>query len=185
MHLLFENKYIVSEESGTKYHSSAPDPPANHPVRKTDIKGNVMRVVGLTVSIFIILISLALDENIVLFIGLALSAMYIYRIFYSLRQSPVSQYAPPQMLPIELKWQRVIRFADKIIVDDPRYPAEYAYDLMIRITEDTAYYTLWFSDRSTMRIFKNGFTVGTPAEFKLFAEHVIQNFSEGQEGVKQ
>lgn len=171
MDVKFENKYIVSEESGSKYHSSAGETAKLAP--KANRRGTIIRVVGLAVSVFIIVIAILLQENLFLLIGLALAGIYIYRIFYFFRKSPAPQ-VEVEMKPIELKWQRVIRFGDCIVVEDPRYGTSHDYEQLIRMTEDPAYCTLWFSDSSTLRVSKNGFTVGTLDEFHIFIENIVE-----------
>lgn len=176
MELFFENKYLVSEEGGGSYHTSMREGTLCSPDRQP-IKGSgVMRIAGLAAAILIIVISVSLRENIILFIGLALAAVYIYRMIYFMRKnrrvSNISD-ASYQAGRMNLKWERVIRFGEEIIVDDPRYPSVHFYKNLVRISEDPIYYTLWFSDHFTLRIFKNGFTIGTCDAFEAYIEQII------------
>lgn len=175
MSLLFENKYLVSEEGGAKYHSSLQNDAETPPVRTSGRGGAILRVVGLCVSAFIIVIALLMKENLFLFLGLALAAVYVYRIFYTIQRNEKPAAAPPfRPHSAGLVWKRVIRFGETIEVDDPRCGGSYSYENITHTTENSAYCTLWFSDRSTLRVSKKGFTIGTYEEFLPFIEHTIE-----------
>ena len=176
MDSLFENRYLVTDSEGVKYFSAddaGDEPPIRERRSGSGIAGGIMRGVGLAVSILIIVFAFILRENIFLFIGLALVAVYLYRIFFLFRKREVSPPPPGRMRPMELKWERVIRFGDRIVVDDPRESGTYSYGQIERMTENPAYLTLWFSDLSTLRVSKKGFIIGTCEDFIAYMEHVI------------
>ena len=179
MNPMFINQYIVSEDTAPKYHylSAAVSEEPETLSRHNERPGKVIRGIGLTAAAILSIFCLMVEEYGLMAVGLLLAAVYVYRIFFVKRKTDIDVGRPVFLNTMcELKWIRIIRFCEHHIeVEDPKYGGNYQYGNVIRRSEEPLYCTLWFTDRTSLRILKNGFITGTYSDFETFIDRIILN----------
>lgn len=176
MEPIFINQYIVSENTVPRFHSAAgrnQDESASSYDRHGP--GKIVRGIGLVAAIILSVFCLIIEEYGLMAIGLLLTAIYIFRIFFAKRRTEGNSRPPmPVHILNELKWIRIIKFYnEQIEVEDPKYGGKYQYHNITRRSEDPLYCTVWFSDQTSIRILKNGFISGSYADFEIFIDRII------------
>ncbi len=159
---LFQNEYIVSQESA-QHSSSPPREAQDSPIRQKRWK-RLIPAIGLGIAAAIIFIAAISEQPLFLFIGIALAALYTFRMIV-LRREPQHEKIIPSFRPQTLSWKRIIRFADDIEVTDPSGTKKIAYEEITRVSDGQAYCNLFLTDLSVLRIYKKGFTVGAWEDF--------------------
>ena len=139
-------------------------------------RGNVIRMSGLALAVGILMIGLISGMWIFFILGVILAMIYTMRIVQTRNEADVtdSQQARrmEELIAIQQapKWIRFIRFGDFVEVEDPSVWKQYKYGQIIRITQDSAYITLWMDDETQVRVYKKGFIIGTLEGFEPFIE---------------
>lgn len=180
MDVEFVNRYTVSKEGQTSFFIDPTRRRAERNVMPGSTgggkRGNIIRWGGLALAVAIMVISVAGQLWIFFFMGLVLAMIYGLRIsqFRDRQQSVEQRQADrlQEMIALQQppKWIRFIRFGDFIEKEDPDSWKQYRYDQVKRITQDRAYITLWMDDDSQVRVYKEGFIIGTLEGFEPFIE---------------
>ena len=138
--------------------------------------GNIVRWGGLAMAVAIMVLGLMGELWIFFIMGLVLAIIYYLRIsqLRDEQQNLEEQQAKRLQELISLqqapKWVRFIRFGSFIETEDPESWKQYKYDQITHITQDRAYITLWMDDETQVRVFKDGFIIGTLEGFEPFIE---------------
>jgi hypothetical protein len=176
MEPIFINQYIVSENTTPNYHHAVAqgqgEPASPH---DRDRPGKIVRGIGLAAAGILSVFCFLIEAYGLMAIGLLLTAVYIFRIFFAKRRPESNLNKLTSVNPLnELKWIRIVKFYEtQIEVEDPRYGGKYQYDTIIRRSEDPLYCTVWFADRTSIRILKNGFISGNYTDFETFIDRII------------
>lgn len=179
MDVEFVNRYTVSREGQKTFHI---DPARRHAERNVmprptggGRRGNAVRLSGLVLALAILIIGFISGMWIFALLGLILALIYVMRIIQT-RSGPdipdqqakrMEEMIAAQQAP---KWIRFIRFGDFVEVEDPSFWKQYRYRQIQRITQDSAYITLWMDDETQVRVYKKGFIIGTLEGFEPFIE---------------
>lgn len=182
MDVEFVNRYTVSREGQKAYFI---DPTRRRAERYSTPpstgggkRGTVVRWAGLAMAIGIMVISIAGKMWIFFFMGLVLAMIYGLRISQLRSQQQTVDERQAQRLEelIALqqapKWTRFVRFGNFIETEDPGSWKQYKYDQVTRISQDRAYITLWMDDDTQVRVYKDGFIIGTLEGFEPFIEQM-------------
>lgn len=180
MDVEFVNRYTVSREGQSPFFI---DPvrrraernvmPASNGGGRT---GTVVRWLGLGLALAIMAIALIGGMWIFFIMGLVLAMVYGLRILQLRdRQQNMDDRQAQRLeniiaLQQAPKWVRFIRFGNFIEKEDPESWKQYKYEQITRITQDRAYITLWMDDDTQVRVYKDGFIIGTLEGFEPFIE---------------
>ena len=191
MNVEFVNRYTVTREGHVHYHYLEPGMVPSHavdaagnegPAASRFTAGGVARIAGLILAIGIIVVALMGGMTLFLVVGIVLAAMYAVRILQARSRREQAAFRPKPPLSLQpsigqgpsdfderARWTRYVRFGgEDIEVVDPHVMKDYTYRQILRITEDSAYITLWMDDHTQVRVKKNGFTLGTLDAFEQF-----------------
>ncbi|MBD5559200.1 MAG: hypothetical protein HDQ87_02410 [Clostridia bacterium] len=178
------NRYTVSREGQKSFFI---DPTRRRAERNVmppsdggGLRGSVIRWIGLALALGIMAVALVEQLWIFVLMGLVLAMVYGLRINQaraqkeSLEQRQADRLQQMIALQQAPKWIRFIRFGSEFIeVEDPERFRQYKYGQIERATQDRAYITLWMDDDTQVRVYKDGFIIGTLEGFEPFIEKKI------------
>lgn len=180
MDVEFVNRYTVSKEGQSGFFIDPTRRRAERNVMPRSTgggrRGEIIRWGGLALAVGIMVVSLAGQMWMFFFMGLVLAMIYGLRIAQfrdrheNLEQQQADRLREMIALQEPPKWTRFIRFGDFIEREDPDSWKQYEYGQIRRITQDRAYITLWMDDDTQVRVYKEGFIIGTLEAFEPFIE---------------
>lgn len=180
MDVEFVNRYTVSREGQKAFHI---DPTRRRAERSPmprptggGRRGSVIRMSGLVLAVGILIIALVSQMWVFFILGLILALIYTMRIVQTRNETDTADQRQArrmeELIAIQQapKWIRFIRFGDFVESEDPSSWKQYKYSQITRITQDSAYITLWMDDETQVRVYKKGFIIGTLEGFEPFIE---------------
>lgn len=160
----FINQYEITLERYLQW--------AKHPVGKAAVraykKGIRLRIMMVCLGIFIVLDGIFLREFFLALSGFIFAVIGLSRLFILPGKIQKRQYA------LILKSQntdhclRKVTFSDEIVCEEGNNLTRYAYSDIIRVTEDSVYFYLFYNEDMVLRVDKESFVVGNAAAFREF-----------------
>ena len=145
---------------------------ANRPVGRKAVRnrrrGIHLRITLACLSVFIIAIGLLIQEFVYIICGLAFLTLALLRLFVLPNKYLKNQFHLVLRSQNRDIWINKFTFAEDILFESGNTTSRFAYSDIVKFTEDSGYFYLFYNEDMVLRICKDGFIVGTVNEFREF-----------------
>ncbi|WP_316569410.1 YcxB family protein [Neobacillus sp. YIM B06451] len=155
METVFQNEYTVTKERFMEW--------AKNPIQRNyfSVFWLLFTIVTFVLSIYYFFI----HDTAFSFFYLVLTAYCVYRGFFRTRMFTARQYKALTIVQQGKEWDRVIQFADTILVSDGNNTMTLQWNQIVKLIDQKNELILVFPKGMGIRLDKSGFTKGSQAEF--------------------
>lgn len=166
MEFEFENAYEVTEAIYMHW--------ATHPVGKVAKKHArmmlIMTLIEVAVAAGLVILGVLKTQPIYVIGGVLFAGYFLLSTFVLQRRKQREHFRRMRAAQHTEHWQRVMRFGDRIDVNDAGDEVSFDWSRLTEVTQDDDWFYLWLDPSSAYRVKKDAFTVGSAADFGKFAK---------------
>lgn len=166
----FINQYQVTLEMAEHW--------SKHPVGENAVRTRRkvirLRVLFICCGPLFMLSGALTQEYYMILLGIFTVAWGFARLFLRPQRAVKKQYAMALKAQKTDVWINTFTFADEIVYESDNTCARYAYSDIVKVSEDSEYFYLFYNEDMMLTIYKPGFILGTAEDFRAFCKSFIQ-----------